>query len=66
MMRIMAEAFALAGYVDDAGDTQTMAIPVAAAPIARAQGWMVLEPPTVTTRPDATGYSGPEDEDDGA
>lgn len=59
-----------AGRVDVLGDIREVQIPADTADKARALGWMVLDdalcavPAHVRTRPDATGHSGPEDDDD--
>ena len=58
-----APAFVTVGLVDEHGEHHAMSITSDAVPIAQQQGWHVLAP-TLTTKPDATGYSGPEDDDD--
>ena len=60
-----------AGMVDPLGDVRELQIPSDTAPAATAQGWLVLDADRigvtvpVRARPDATGYSGGDD-DDGA
>lgn len=63
-------AFVLVGMVDDHGEAHEMRITRDAIPAAMERGWLVLDEAMhglavqVRTRPDATGYSGPEDDDD--
>lgn len=60
------------GFVDEFGIVHELRLTPDTAPAARARGWMVLDeltcptPAHVRTRPDATGHSDPDDEDDGA
>jgi len=60
------------GMVDDVQDVHEMRITRDAIQAATDRGWLALDEAhhglavPVRTRPDATGYSSPEDEDDGA
>jgi len=65
-------AFIWVGFVDEHEAVHEMRLTADTAPAVRERGWMVLDeaacptPAHVRTKPDATGHSDPDDEDDGA
>jgi len=65
----MTHGFVTVGYVDEHEEAHEMQITRDCIPAARERGWLVLDEPlcgvpVMASKPDATGYSGPEDDDD--
>lgn len=65
----MESSFVTVGYVDERQECHEMQVTRDCIPAATERGWLVLDEavlglPVRVSKPDATGYSGPEDDDD--